>query len=261
MCSLLNGISCFLSTGKFGTGIQSYFSFLRFLITLNFAIFLLVFSFVILPSVIFRHGVVNGSYVQVPQQRAGSCLPLLTGFEWFLQKPFKALSKTFLSTNVAPSNSCAFWFVHLHTWSQITVMVVWPVTAAERNSNFITLIFHTQYLRSIFMISRLAILHNHSMPCLQKYHVELMSIVCGSCHSYCIYLLFCFNLLSTELHCTVYQVPGTKGLIYFYNYLIDLLSGTVSILYSSILKSKKYVTSKKIRSFTEEDCPSIAWMI
>ncbi|KAH0631901.1 hypothetical protein JD844_019800 [Phrynosoma platyrhinos] len=86
-------------SGKFGTGIQSYFSFLRFLVLLNLVIFLLVFSFITLPSVVFQHGVVNGSYVKV-------------------------------------------------------------------------------------------------------------------------------SLRQTEAHCTVYETTGTKGLIYFYNYIIDLLSGT-----------------------------------
>nr|XP_020658637.1 transmembrane channel-like protein 7 [Pogona vitticeps] len=55
--------------GKFGTGIQSYFSFLRFLVMLNFVIFLLVFGFITLPSIVFRHGVVNGSYVKVPLEK------------------------------------------------------------------------------------------------------------------------------------------------------------------------------------------------
>ncbi|XP_060117014.1 transmembrane channel-like protein 7 [Heteronotia binoei] len=50
--------------GKFGTGIQSYFSFLRFLVLLNFVIFLLMFSFVTLPSTLSKYGVFNGSYVK-----------------------------------------------------------------------------------------------------------------------------------------------------------------------------------------------------
>ncbi|KAL8175445.1 UNVERIFIED_CONTAM: Transmembrane channel-like protein 7 [Gekko kuhli] len=50
--------------GKFGTGIQSYFSFLRFLVLLNFVIFLLMFSFVTIPSTVSKHGVFNGSYIK-----------------------------------------------------------------------------------------------------------------------------------------------------------------------------------------------------
>ncbi|XP_061455298.1 transmembrane channel-like protein 7 isoform X2 [Rhineura floridana] len=52
--------------GKFGTGIQSYFSFLRFLVMLNIVIFLLVFSFITLPSALSKHGAVNSSYVKLP---------------------------------------------------------------------------------------------------------------------------------------------------------------------------------------------------
>ncbi|NXY81075.1 TMC7 protein, partial [Alcedo cyanopectus] len=52
--------------GKFGTGIQSYFSFLRFLVLLNFIIFILMFSFVILPSVISQYGIFNSTFAKIP---------------------------------------------------------------------------------------------------------------------------------------------------------------------------------------------------
>ncbi|KAK2543991.1 transmembrane channel-like protein 7 [Columba livia] len=52
--------------GKFGTGIQSYFSFLRFLVLLNFIIFILMFSFVTLPSIISKYGIFNSSVAKVP---------------------------------------------------------------------------------------------------------------------------------------------------------------------------------------------------
>ncbi|XP_077685350.1 transmembrane channel-like protein 7 isoform X2 [Eretmochelys imbricata] len=51
--------------GKFGTGIKSYFSFLRFLVMLNFIIFILMFSFITLPSTISKYEVLNSSYVKV----------------------------------------------------------------------------------------------------------------------------------------------------------------------------------------------------
>lgn len=46
----------------FGTGIQSYFSFLRFLVMLNLIIFLLMFSFVMLPIIVAPHASGNISY-------------------------------------------------------------------------------------------------------------------------------------------------------------------------------------------------------
>ncbi|KAF1626051.1 Transmembrane channel-like protein 7, partial [Eudyptes chrysocome] len=51
--------------GKFGTGIQSYFSFLRFLVLLNFIIFILMFSFVTLPSIISEYGIFNSSFAKI----------------------------------------------------------------------------------------------------------------------------------------------------------------------------------------------------
>lgn len=50
--------------GMFGTGILSYFSFLRFLVLLNFIIFLLMFSFVMLPIIIIPHTSANTTYNQ-----------------------------------------------------------------------------------------------------------------------------------------------------------------------------------------------------
>ncbi|NXS21886.1 TMC7 protein, partial [Mystacornis crossleyi] len=51
--------------GKFGTGIQSYFSFLRFLVLLNFIIFILMFSFVTLPIIISPYGTFNSTVAYI----------------------------------------------------------------------------------------------------------------------------------------------------------------------------------------------------
>ncbi|NXO30158.1 TMC7 protein, partial [Cisticola juncidis] len=51
--------------GKFGTGIQSYFSFLRFLVLLNVIIFILMFSFVTLPTIISKYGIFNSTIAYI----------------------------------------------------------------------------------------------------------------------------------------------------------------------------------------------------
>ncbi|XP_052464911.1 transmembrane channel-like protein 7 isoform X1 [Carassius gibelio] len=51
-----------LIEGMFGTGILSYFSFLRFLVLLNFIMFLLMFVFVMLPVIITSHSTHNITY-------------------------------------------------------------------------------------------------------------------------------------------------------------------------------------------------------
>ncbi|KAJ3615166.1 hypothetical protein NHX12_018734 [Muraenolepis orangiensis] len=58
-----------LIEGMFGTGILSYFSFLRFLVLLNLVIFLLMFSFVMLPIIIAPHVQGNITYNQTDGSR------------------------------------------------------------------------------------------------------------------------------------------------------------------------------------------------
>lgn len=60
----------------FGTGILSYFSFLRFLVMLNLVIFLLMFSFVMLPIVVAPHASGNITYNQNDGERSLICFSL-----------------------------------------------------------------------------------------------------------------------------------------------------------------------------------------
>uniref|UniRef100_A0A8C9N7R7 Transmembrane channel-like protein n=1 Tax=Serinus canaria TaxID=9135 RepID=A0A8C9N7R7_SERCA len=59
--------------GKFGTGIQSYFSFLRFLVLLNFIIFILMFSFVTLPTIISKYGLFNSTIAYISPKNTDIC--------------------------------------------------------------------------------------------------------------------------------------------------------------------------------------------
>lgn len=63
-----------LFPGKFGTGIQSYFSFLRFLVLLNFIIFILMFSFVTLPTIISKYGLFNSTIAYISPKNTGKHL-------------------------------------------------------------------------------------------------------------------------------------------------------------------------------------------
>ena len=75
------------------------------------------------------------------------------------------------------------------------------------------------------------------------WHLKVYTNTCVHVHTQCagqvretvkrfplIWVLFCFF---TDIQCTVYPI-SSSGLIYFYSYIIDLLSGTVSIEHNSV---------------------------
>lgn len=62
-----------LIEGMFGTGILSYFSFLRFLVLLNIVMFLLMFSFVMLPIIVSKHTSSFNSTLTTGGATGGQC--------------------------------------------------------------------------------------------------------------------------------------------------------------------------------------------
>ncbi|XP_063790476.1 transmembrane channel-like protein 7 isoform X2 [Pseudophryne corroboree] len=82
--------------GKFGTGIGSYFSFLRFLVLLNCVIFLLMFFFTILPLAISKQGAFNSSQI-IPSSLESECTvysPTTQGLVYFYNNIIDLLSGT-----------------------------------------------------------------------------------------------------------------------------------------------------------------------
>ncbi|KAL4239335.1 Transmembrane channel-like protein 5 [Mactra antiquata] len=69
--------------GHFGTGVLSYFLFLKWLFYINIPVFVLTFGFVILPQILYRHIALEGKAYQQNVSFTGK--ELLTGAGWFEQ--------------------------------------------------------------------------------------------------------------------------------------------------------------------------------
>ncbi|XP_018413972.1 PREDICTED: transmembrane channel-like protein 7 [Nanorana parkeri] len=80
--------------GKFGTGIGSYFSFLRFLVLLNFVIFLLIFCFTTLPVAISKQGIFNSSQIVPSGAECARYSPVGKGLLYFYNNIIDFLSGT-----------------------------------------------------------------------------------------------------------------------------------------------------------------------
>uniref|UniRef100_UPI00358EB5CB transmembrane channel-like protein 7 isoform X1 n=2 Tax=Myxine glutinosa TaxID=7769 RepID=UPI00358EB5CB len=81
--------------GRFGSGIQSYFSFLRFLVVLNLLVFMLCFCFISVPTIIWQY-LGNSTQMQAPPNMTG-CLaydPLQKGLVQFYEYILDVLSGT-----------------------------------------------------------------------------------------------------------------------------------------------------------------------
>ncbi|XP_044534998.1 transmembrane channel-like protein 7 [Gracilinanus agilis] len=52
--------------GKFGTGIQAYFAFLRFLVILNLVIFIIIFLFILLPIILTKYKITDSTFLIIP---------------------------------------------------------------------------------------------------------------------------------------------------------------------------------------------------
>ncbi|XP_056392113.1 transmembrane channel-like protein 7 [Hyla sarda] len=80
--------------GKFGTGIGSYFSFLRFVVLLNFVIFLLMFCFTILPLVISKLEVFNSTQISLAETACSKYSPPKQVLKYFYSNIVDLLSGT-----------------------------------------------------------------------------------------------------------------------------------------------------------------------
>ncbi|XP_069839856.1 transmembrane channel-like protein 7 [Dendropsophus ebraccatus] len=80
--------------GKFGTGIGSYFSFLRFVVLLNFVIFLLMFCFTTLPVVISKLDVFNSTEISTVDTVCSKYAPPRQVLKYFYSNIVDLLSGT-----------------------------------------------------------------------------------------------------------------------------------------------------------------------
>lgn len=99
--------------GHFGTGVLSYFMFLKWLFYINIPVFVLTFGFIILPQILYKHLVQEGKAYNQTEAFTGK--ELLTGSGWFDETEMYYGFYTYETFSIVGSSSYNMKFAYLFT--------------------------------------------------------------------------------------------------------------------------------------------------